>query len=178
VDDSIDELAKAVSSVDTQAMAQDTAASMVSLVLDQALAEEGGIRADGGSADADTDEDAKPLRTGGRCGGDGMEAGHPAAEKLAREFGVSGDEIWDWFCKGFGFGEVTLAYHISEQTGVPVAEIFERRARGQGWGSILQSYDLIAHHNYDENNDKPQPSNKGTGSGNGKDKNKDKDQKH
>ena len=45
-----------------------------------------------------------------------------------------------WFCQGFGFGEIDLAYSLSAEPGVDVdvADIFAMRADGQGWGEIKQ----------------------------------------
>jgi hypothetical protein len=41
-----------------------------------------------------------------------------------------------WFCQGFGFGEIEQAYKLSQETGVPVSEIFDLRKSGMGWGDI------------------------------------------
>jgi hypothetical protein len=41
-----------------------------------------------------------------------------------------------WFCKDFGFGEIDLAYSLSAQTGIPVADIFAKKEDGDGWGKI------------------------------------------
>ena len=41
-----------------------------------------------------------------------------------------------WFCQGFGFGEIDLAYSLSNQTGVPVDQIFAMKSSGLGWGEI------------------------------------------
>jgi len=61
---------------------------------------------------------------------------HPAGEKLSQRFGVSYEEIMGWFCQRFGFGEIDLAYSLSKATGIPVAEIFDLRRSGMGWGNI------------------------------------------
>jgi hypothetical protein len=55
---------------------------------------------------------------------------------LAERYGVSYEEIMGWFCQRFGFGEIDLAYGLSRQTGVPVADIFDMRKSGLGWGEI------------------------------------------
>ena len=60
----------------------------------------------------------------------------PKGMKLARQFGVSYEEIMGWFCQRFGFGEIEHAYTLSEESGVPVEEIFAMRRSGLGWGQI------------------------------------------
>jgi hypothetical protein len=62
----------------------------------------------------------------------------PKGLQLSRDFGVSYEEIMGWFCQGFGFGEIDLAYGLSRDTGVPVASIFDMRRSGLGWGEIKQ----------------------------------------
>ncbi len=76
---------------------------------------------------------------------------HPKGDKLAQEFGVDYTEIIDWFCKGYGFGEISHAYDISNLKGVPVEEVFALRASGMGWGKIKQSYGLIGKPAHTEN---------------------------
>lgn len=73
---------------------------------------------------------------------EGAEKQHPAGLKLANQYGVEYEEIMDWFCQGYGFGEIKLAYHISQITGVPVEEVFDMRANGAGWGEIMKTYDV------------------------------------
>jgi len=53
---------------------------------------------------------------------------------------VTYDEIMGWFCQGFGFGEIDLAYSLSQQPGVTAtpAEIFAMKSSGMGWGQIKQ----------------------------------------
>lgn len=61
---------------------------------------------------------------------------HPTGTKLAQHYGVSYEEIMGWFCQGFGFGEIDLAYSLSLQSGVPVDQIFAMKSSGMGWGQI------------------------------------------
>ena len=84
------------------------------------------------------------------------ETNHPEAEKLAAEYGVKYTEIIGWFCKGYGFGEISHAYDISKLKNVPVDEVFALRGSGMGWGKIKQSYGLTG-----------KPAQPGTGNGNG-----------
>lgn len=68
---------------------------------------------------------------------------HPVGVSLANQFQVTYEEIMGWFCAGFGFGEIELAYQTSLQAGVPVEEIFALRQSGLGWGQIWQSLGLL-----------------------------------
>jgi ferric-dicitrate binding protein FerR (iron transport regulator) len=94
----------------------------------------------------------------------------PKAQALAEQYGVSYEEIMGWFCQGFGFGEIDLAYSLSLETDVPVADIFAMKASGMGWGEIKKELTGDAHNpknnDDDENND---------GNDHGNDKDKDKD---
>jgi hypothetical protein len=65
---------------------------------------------------------------------------HPTGQTLAARYGVPYEEIMGWFCQGFGFGEIDLAYGLSQQVAVPVSEIFAMRSSGMGWGQIQQHY--------------------------------------
>ncbi len=61
---------------------------------------------------------------------------HPRATTLADRYGVSYAEIMGWFCAGHGFGEIMIAYELSDASGVAVAAIFSMRTSGMGWGQI------------------------------------------
>jgi hypothetical protein len=61
---------------------------------------------------------------------------HPKGHDLAVQYGVPYEEIMGWFCLGFGFGEIDLAYSLSIQSGVPVDQIFAMKQSGMGWGEI------------------------------------------
>ena len=63
---------------------------------------------------------------------------HPTGTTLAQRYGVPYEEIMGWFCQHFGFGEIDLAYGLSQETGIPVADIFAMRRSGLGWGEIKQ----------------------------------------
>ncbi len=60
----------------------------------------------------------------------------PTGLTLAQRHGVSYEEIMGWFCAGFGFGTIDLAYSLSQETGTDVAVIFTMSASGMGWGQI------------------------------------------
>ena len=62
----------------------------------------------------------------------------PEGLVLAQRYNVTYQEIMGWFCQHYGFGEIDLAYSMSQQTGVPVTQIFDLRQSGLGWGQIKQ----------------------------------------
>src|SRR3972149_4178860 len=64
---------------------------------------------------------------------------HPTGQRLAIQYGVPYAEIMGWFCQGFGFGEIDLAYSLSLESGTPVIQIFDMRRSGMGWGEIRQA---------------------------------------
>ncbi len=61
---------------------------------------------------------------------------NPKAYKLANYYQVPVEEIVGWFCQGFGFGEIDLAYSLAREANVPVASVFDLRKSGLGWGQI------------------------------------------
>src|SRR5258706_1070152 len=65
----------------------------------------------------------------------------PKSQSLAEKYGVPYDEIMGWFCQGFGFGEIDLAYRLSVGTGVTVTDAFALRQQGLGWGEIKNRLD-------------------------------------
>ncbi len=81
-----------------------------------------------------------PARPGGDCLGISP---HPEGTRLAQVYNVPYAEIIGWFCEGFGFGEIDLAYGLSQDTGTAVAEIFDMRRQGLGWGEIMQALGAI-----------------------------------
>ena len=97
---------------------------------------------------------------------------HPSGVSLAQEYGVDYNEIMGWYCMGFGFGEVKLAYSMGAQYGVEPALLFSRRIGGEGWGAIKQDLkaqsEVGAEHGKGKDKENP-------GKGHDKDKDKDKD---
>jgi hypothetical protein len=75
-----------------------------------------------------------PKNDSSRC--DNRTTQQPEALRLSQRYNVTYDEIIGWFCKGFGFGEIDLAYGLSQSSGVPVSNIFSMRSSGLGWGQI------------------------------------------
>jgi hypothetical protein len=71
--------------------------------------------------------------------------------KLAQRYGVPYEEIMYWFCQGFGFGEIDLAYTLQIKSGWPVADIFALKSGGMGWGNIKKLLDPLGHGNGNNN---------------------------
>jgi hypothetical protein len=94
---------------------------------------------------------------------------HPTGQTLAERYGVSYDVIMGWFCQGYGFGEIDLVYSLSQESGIPVEQIFAMRESGMGWGTIKQQLQVEK----DRNNNKD--NNKEHNKDNNEDNNKDKD---
>jgi hypothetical protein len=63
---------------------------------------------------------------------------HPVMAKMAAEYDVPEETINNWFCQGFGIGEIGLAYNLSQQTGTAVDDFFALSQAGYGWGQIMQ----------------------------------------
>ncbi len=78
-----------------------------------------------------------PKNENSRC--DNRTNMQPEGLRLAARYHVTYEEIMAWFCKGFGFGEIDLAYGLSQASNIPVAEIFSMRTNGMGWGNIKKA---------------------------------------
>jgi hypothetical protein len=69
---------------------------------------------------------------------------HPFGERLASSYeGVDYEDLQEWFCDGFGWGQIMLALETSEVTGDDFDALLERRGEGEGWGEIWQDLELI-----------------------------------
>ena len=60
----------------------------------------------------------------------------PDALTLAAKYNVSYQTIMGYYCQGFGFGEIDLAYSLSQSSGTPVDQLFAEKKSGKGWGTI------------------------------------------
>ncbi|HSV85872.1 MAG TPA: DUF5666 domain-containing protein [Levilinea sp.] len=81
-----------------------------------------------------------PLRTPDFCNGF---ADHPTGYRLAARYRVPYEEIMFWFCQGFGFGEIDLAFSLLQtytsdeyDASLTIGEIFAKKTPGRGWGQI------------------------------------------
>jgi hypothetical protein len=68
---------------------------------------------------------------------------HPVMAKMAAQYDVSDETINNWFCQGFGIGEIGLAYNLSTQTETAVDDFFALRQAGYSWGHIMQQSDQL-----------------------------------
>jgi hypothetical protein len=69
---------------------------------------------------------------------------HPFGERLASSYdGVDYETLQEWFCSGFGWGQIMLALETSEVTDEDFDDLLERRGDGEGWGQIWQDLELI-----------------------------------
>jgi hypothetical protein len=80
-----------------------------------------------------------PTLEGNKAGCERTDWQQPEGLRLAQRWGVSYEEIMGWFCQGYGFGEIDLAYELAQQSGKPVNEVFAMRASGMGWGNIKKA---------------------------------------
>lgn len=85
----------------------------------------------------------EPTFEGNRSGCEGGSWQHPEGVRLAARWGVSYAEIMSWFCQGYGFGEIDLAYELARSSGKPVTEIFAMRASGMGWGNVKKGVEPV-----------------------------------
>ena len=93
-------------------------------------------------------ETAVPVKTeSDRCEND--KSNHPALAKLAAKIFASLPEdsgytsvnevqadLVDYFCKGFGVGEVMLAFKYSAESEYSAQMLLSMRAQGSGWGEL------------------------------------------
>jgi hypothetical protein len=92
--------------------------------------------------DEDPEDDPKDEDLA-RAGCEGNEGSMPASvETLAKDYDVAVEDVMAWFCQGYGLGEITEAYRLSEASGKSVEEIFAMREQGMGWGNIKKELDV------------------------------------
>ncbi|MBN1373371.1 MAG: FecR domain-containing protein [Anaerolineaceae bacterium] len=106
---------------------------------------------------------------GTRAGCDVTDKQHPTGLTLSARYGVSYEEIMVWFCKGYGLGEIDLAYELSQTSGMPVSEIFAMRESGIGWGNIKKEVEKLAEDTPSPDDDKKQDKDKGKDKDKGED---------
>ena len=78
----------------------------------------------------------EPTEDGHRAGCDLGNWEHPEGKRLSTRWGTDYKEIMTWFCQGYGFGEIDLAYELAHDCDRPVGDVFQMRASGEGWGQI------------------------------------------
>jgi hypothetical protein len=57
------------------------------------------------------------------------------AERLAERYEVTSDAILEWFCKGYGMGEIRLALILGKD-GPDWQDLLNAKVDGVGWGEI------------------------------------------
>ncbi len=66
----------------------------------------------------------------------------PGGAKLAQRLAVNYSDVLGWYCRGYGLGEIGLAYRISRVANVTVDDVFAQRLNGLDWGKIIQNYKI------------------------------------
>ena len=64
-------------------------------------------------------------------------------ERLAERYEVDYEEIAGWYCSGYEFSEIALAYEIAVRTDYCVEEIFIMRDDGLTWYEIIEIVGLL-----------------------------------
>ena len=70
------------------------------------------------------------------------EKSHPAALFLSQTYDKDVAEIMEYFCGGFGFGQISLALQTEKVADVNYKTVLENRAVGKGWGEIWKEFGL------------------------------------
>lgn len=61
---------------------------------------------------------------------------HPGVQKVADDVGATYDQILALFCKGFGLGEIKLAYRYAQGSDYTPEMLLALRAQGYSWGDL------------------------------------------
>jgi len=84
---------------------------------------------------SDDDDDAKAFCESGET--------HPMAARLAERYDVTADWVMEYYCNGYGMGQIMLALKTGTLSDASPASLLAERAEGIGWGQIWQSMKLI-----------------------------------
>ncbi len=69
---------------------------------------------------------------------------HPFGARIAERYGVDYQQVQQYFCQGFGWGEIVLALQTARVTeGVDPNALLEARHNGQGWGEIWHGLGVV-----------------------------------
>lgn len=68
---------------------------------------------------------------------------HPLAAGIEEIYGVSPEETMTYFCDGFGFGQIMLAYQTHEMGGPEVSDLLANRKSGIGWGQMWKEHGFV-----------------------------------
>jgi hypothetical protein len=77
------------------------------------------------------------------CTGEAGERQHPVAANIAATYQVGYGEVIGYFCDGYGFGEIMLAYVTGEFAGTPPTDLLDMKGKGHAWGRIWKELGLI-----------------------------------
>jgi len=88
----------------------------------------------------DEDDDDGGTGDSAYCSGE-KETAHPVIIVLANKFSedideLNVDDLMDYFCDGFGIGQIYLALQTEVATGAAYQDLLAAREDGQGWGEI------------------------------------------
>ena len=100
-----------------------------------------------GNVKSDSDED---QADGGKsnsayCADGKQEKPHPFAAKMAERYGVTEEWVMEYFCDGYGMGQIMLALKTGEIEGIEAdpESLLAERTNGVGWGNIWKGLGLI-----------------------------------
>jgi hypothetical protein len=98
---------------------------------------------DDGDEDEDQPEGGK--ENSAYCADGKQEKPHPLATRLAERYGVTVEWVMEYFCDGYGMGQIILALKTSELEGIEAdpESLLAERANGVGWGNIWKDLGLI-----------------------------------
>jgi hypothetical protein len=66
---------------------------------------------------------------------------HPLAVILAEAYQVEAAVLQEWFCQGFGWGQIMLALQTGERSDLDPSVLLASRRGGNGWGQIWHELD-------------------------------------
>jgi hypothetical protein len=89
------------------------------------------------------EDGAGSKETSAYCSGE-KDKVHPMAVAIAETYGISEEEVMDYFCAGHSFGAIMLALQTVElDPSADVGSLLEARKGGKGWGQIWKEAGLI-----------------------------------
>jgi hypothetical protein len=68
---------------------------------------------------------------------------HPVATAIAATYGVTYEEVMEWKCAGFGFGNIMLALQTGKVTELLPADILQMKQEQGGWGVLWHSLGIV-----------------------------------
>jgi len=77
--------------------------------------------------------DATEVEPGPNCYGEEI---HPVGQSISDVYDHTYEEVMTWFCSGYTFEDILLAAESSEQTEIPIEELFAMLDSGMTWDEI------------------------------------------